>query len=106
MNRRNRLAQFAGRASTSLHCYLVFKEKGETQTEEAVVTDIHLNELEIIVPRYGFDGTIPHLTEEEGAVSTIINGETVALYDRIQVEFTVALEKFMKTINFKFIRKL
>ncbi len=28
MNRRNRLAKYASRASTNLHCYLVFKDKG------------------------------------------------------------------------------
>jgi hypothetical protein len=83
----------------------VFRDKGP-QRETAVITDIFENEIEIVVPRYGFEGTIPHETVEEGAVSTVINDTEVHLYDHIEVEFTVSLEKYVKTINFTFIRKL
>ena len=56
MNRKHRMAQFASRASSTFHNYLLFK--GKTTIEEAVIMQISADGMYAIVPRYGVEGLV------------------------------------------------
>uniref|UniRef100_A0A182KC56 Protein DIS3 homolog n=1 Tax=Anopheles christyi TaxID=43041 RepID=A0A182KC56_9DIPT len=56
LNYRNRMAQYAGRASVALHTHLFFRKRSED--EQAYILFIRKNALQILVPKYGFEGTI------------------------------------------------
>ncbi|XP_055617537.1 exosome complex exonuclease RRP44 [Toxorhynchites rutilus septentrionalis] len=56
LNYRNRMAQYAGRASVALHTHLFFRDK--TEDEEGYVLFVKKNALQVIIPKYGLEGTI------------------------------------------------
>uniref|UniRef100_A0A182JC98 Exosome complex exonuclease RRP44 n=1 Tax=Anopheles atroparvus TaxID=41427 RepID=A0A182JC98_ANOAO len=56
LNYRNRMAQYAGRASVALHTHLFFRNRAED--EQAYILFIRKNALQVLVPKYGFEGTI------------------------------------------------
>ncbi|CAD7093571.1 unnamed protein product [Hermetia illucens] len=56
LNYRNRMAQYAGRASVALNTHLFFR--GKTQEEEGYVLFVRKNALQILVPKFGLEGTI------------------------------------------------
>lgn len=56
LNYRNRMAQYAGRASVALHTHLFFR--GRVQDEEGYVLFVRKNALQILIPKYGLEGTL------------------------------------------------
>nr|CAD7598117.1 unnamed protein product [Timema genevievae] len=56
LNYRNRMAQYAGRASVALHTHLFFR--GRIQDEQGYVLYVRKNALQILIPKYGFEGTL------------------------------------------------
>lgn len=56
LNYRNRMAQYAGRASVALHTHLFFR--GRVQDEEGYVLYVKKNALQILIPKYGLEGTV------------------------------------------------
>ncbi|PSN31624.1 Exosome complex exonuclease RRP44 [Blattella germanica] len=56
LNYRNRMAQYAGRASVALHTHLFFREK--VQDEQGYVLFVRKNALQILIPKYGLEGTL------------------------------------------------
>ncbi|GAB0096732.1 RRP44 [Sergentomyia squamirostris] len=56
LNYRNRMAQYAGRASVALNTHLFFR--GKSQEEEGYVLLIRKNALQVIIPKFGLEGTI------------------------------------------------
>ncbi|XP_012277145.1 exosome complex exonuclease RRP44 [Orussus abietinus] len=56
LNYRNRMAQYAGRASVALNTHLFFKNK--VQTEEGYILFVRKNALQILIPKFGMEGTI------------------------------------------------
>lgn len=56
MNYRNRMAQYAGRASVSLNTHLFFR--GRTQEEDGYILFIRKNALQVLIPKFGLEGTI------------------------------------------------
>ena len=64
INRRHRAAQLAGRASVTLHTLLYFKE--HPTEEEAYILAIHAHKIDVMVPRFGIEGTI-HLVARRAA---------------------------------------
>nr|XP_018897817.1 PREDICTED: exosome complex exonuclease RRP44 [Bemisia tabaci] len=56
LNYRNRMAQYAGRASVALHTHLFFRNK--IQDEEGYVLFVRKNALQILIPKYGLEGTL------------------------------------------------
>ncbi|KAJ6635843.1 Exosome complex exonuclease RRP44 [Pseudolycoriella hygida] len=56
LNYRNRMAQYAGRASVALNTHLFFK--GRTQEEEGYVLFVRKNALQVLIPKFGLEGTI------------------------------------------------
>ncbi|XP_020278161.1 exosome complex exonuclease RRP44 [Pseudomyrmex gracilis] len=56
LNYRNRMAQYAGRASVALHTHLYFRDK--VQDEEGYILFVRKNALQILIPKYGLEGTL------------------------------------------------
>lgn len=61
LNFRNRMAQYAGRASVALNTHLFFRNK--TEEVEGYVLFVRKNALQILVPKYGLEGTLYLETE-------------------------------------------
>lgn len=56
LNYRNRMAQYAGRASVALNTHLFFKNR--TDDEDGYVLFVRKNALQVLVPKFGLEGTI------------------------------------------------
>ncbi|KAK7114496.1 exosome complex exonuclease RRP44-like [Littorina saxatilis] len=67
LNYRHKMAQYAGRASVNLHTQLFFKER--VQDEEGYVLFVRKNALQVLIPKYGLEGTLFLNAPEKGAAS-------------------------------------
>ncbi|KAF6200952.1 hypothetical protein GE061_005399 [Apolygus lucorum] len=56
LNYRKRMAQYAARASVMLHTHLFFRNK--TELEEGYILFVKKNALQILIPKYGLEGTV------------------------------------------------
>jgi exosome complex exonuclease DIS3/RRP44 len=56
MNYRHKMAQYAGRASVDLHTQLFFRNR--MVDEEAYVLSVKKNALQVLIPKYGLEGTL------------------------------------------------
>uniref|UniRef100_A0A336KCD1 Protein DIS3 homolog n=1 Tax=Culicoides sonorensis TaxID=179676 RepID=A0A336KCD1_CULSO len=56
LNYRNRMAQYAGRASVALNTHLFFKNR--TDDENGYILFVRKNALQVLVPKFGLEGTI------------------------------------------------
>ncbi|KAL8570447.1 exosome catalytic subunit dis3 [Nucella lapillus] len=75
LNYRHKMAQYAGRASVNLHTQLFFKNR--VQDEEGYVLFVRKNALQILIPKYGLEGTVfltPSAASDKG-------GATLFTYD-------------------------
>lgn len=66
LNYRNRMAQYAGRASVALNTHLFFR--GRTQQEAGYILFVRKNALQILIPKFGLEGTI-YLSGKNGAAA-------------------------------------
>jgi exosome complex exonuclease DIS3/RRP44 len=98
LNFRNRMSQFAQRASTNLHTYLVFKKTQGQRLEQAIVIDFLPSGLNLLLPRLGIEGVLEVVYEELGVSARLESGRLVQLYDLLEVRVTVSLENFRKSI--------
>ncbi|XP_055345726.1 exosome complex exonuclease RRP44-like [Paramacrobiotus metropolitanus] len=95
INYRHRMAQYAGRASVALHTQLFFRNR--LVDEEAYVLFIRKNAVQVLVPKYGMEGTVM-LTDKSGNVQFRYNAEgpsvtignvTLRTFDRVIVQISV-----------------
>jgi len=56
INYRHRMAQYAGRASVNLHTHIFFRDR--VKDEEGYVLFVRQNALQVLIPKYGLEGTI------------------------------------------------
>ncbi len=56
INYRHRMAQYAGRASVNLHTHIFFRDR--TRDETAYVLFVRQNALQVMIPKYGLEGTV------------------------------------------------
>jgi exoribonuclease R len=96
MNRRHRAAQYAQRASVSLHTLLYFKSRPSKET--AYVLSVSQEKIVVIVPRFGIEGTIQlppvvkaFLTRHVAAVPSATSS-TIAVTVHDAIKHTVAIE--------------
>ncbi|KAJ1531623.1 hypothetical protein ONE63_000295 [Megalurothrips usitatus] len=68
LNYRNRMAQYAGRASVNLHTHLFFRNR--VQDEEGYVLYVRKNALQVLIPKYGLEGTL-FLSPPKGKVAKV-----------------------------------
>lgn len=72
LNYRNKMAQYASRASVALNTHLFFREK--IQDEEGYILFVRKNALQILIPKYGLEGTL-YLNEKKESSAFTYNGE-------------------------------
>jgi exosome complex exonuclease DIS3/RRP44 len=73
LNYRNRMAQYAGRASVALNTHLFFRNR--TEEVEGYVLFVRKNALQILVPKYGLEGTIYLSGKNQENVKFVYNEE-------------------------------
>ncbi|KAK1124762.1 hypothetical protein K0M31_006122 [Melipona bicolor] len=73
MNYRHRMAQYAARASVALNTHLFFREK--IQDEEGYILFVRKNALQILVLKYGLEGTLYLNKDKNSDVTFTYNGE-------------------------------
>ncbi|KAG6799814.1 exosome complex exonuclease RRP44 [Apis mellifera caucasica] len=73
LNYRNRMAQYASRASIALNTHLFFREK--IQDEEGYILFVRKNALQVLIPKFGLEGTLYLNKNKESNVVFIYNGE-------------------------------
>lgn len=112
INVKNRMAQWAGRASADLHTFMYFNKQGK-QEAEAVVTRIRRSGMQVVIQRYGIEGVVPmpeedwDVNEEEQRV-TKKNDETVSVtvFRRVVVLIEADNESFRNRTRLSFVRIL
>ena len=62
INYRHRMAQYASRASVNLYTHIYFKDKRRDET--GYVLFIRQNALQVLIPKYGLEGTLFLRTKE------------------------------------------
>lgn len=78
LNYRNRMAQYAGRASVALNTHLFFRHK--TEEVDGYVLFVRKNALQILVPKYGLEGTIYLSGKNQESVKFIYNEEVSKIF--------------------------
>ncbi|XP_076167860.1 exosome complex exonuclease RRP44-like protein Dis3 [Ptiloglossa arizonensis] len=73
LNYRNRMAQYAARASVAFNIHLFFKEK--IQDEEGYILFVRKNALQILIPKYGLEGMLYLKDKKTLSVSFTYNDE-------------------------------
>lgn len=91
LNFRHKMAQYAARDSIDLHCQLFFQGNAATE-EEAFVLFVRKNALQVLIPKYGLEGTLFMDKQNESAVtfnqeepSLTVGDVTYRLFDRVTV---------------------
>ncbi|EEB10710.1 Exosome complex exonuclease RRP44, putative [Pediculus humanus corporis] len=75
LNYRNQMAQYAARASVALHTHLFFRDK--VQDEEGYILRVRKNALQILIPKYGLEGTLYVSGKKElDVIGFVYNDET------------------------------
>ncbi|XP_077277827.1 exosome complex exonuclease RRP44-like protein Dis3 [Temnothorax americanus] len=72
LNYRNRMAQYAGRASVALHTHIFFRNK--VQDEEGYILFVRKNALQVLIPKYGLEGTV-YLNSASSSVTFTYNSD-------------------------------
>lgn len=94
LNFRHKMAQYASRDSIDLHCQLFFQNKTITE-EEAFVLFVRKNALQVLIPKYGLEGTVFMDKHSSGFVfneeepSLTVGEVTYRLFDRVLVKINV-----------------
>lgn len=96
LNFRHRMAQYAGRASVGLHTQLFFKNK--VQDEQGYVLFVRKNALQVLIPKFGLEGTV-YLSEGKGKNSMFTFNEeestqsvgdiTLHVFDPVKVQISI-----------------
>eukprot|EP01027_Heterolobosea_sp_BB2_P014247 GEZU01020488.1.p1 GENE.GEZU01020488.1~~GEZU01020488.1.p1 ORF type:complete len:241 (-),score=96.54 GEZU01020488.1:165-806(-) len=102
INMRNRMAQFAGRASADLHTMIYFRNK--VAYEDAYIMRIMANSVSLFIPRYGIE-TIVYVCEKgdsngknpftfnDDDQSLSNNDIKLRVFDRVRVQIYVETNK-------------
>ncbi|XP_071174781.1 exosome complex exonuclease RRP44-like isoform X2 [Mytilus edulis] len=95
LNYRHKMAQYAGRASVNLHSHIFFKNRAVD--EEGYVLFIRKNALQILIPKYGLEGTL-YINKEKSGVTFTFNEEentqscgdvTLHVFDRVVIQISI-----------------
>lgn len=97
LNYRHKMAQYAGRASVNLHTHIFFKNR--TTNEEGYVLFVRQNALQVLIPKYGLEGTLylsdgktksnPLFTFDEQAGTQTSGNVTFRVFDQVIVELSI-----------------
>jgi len=96
MNYRHKMAQHAGRASVNLHTQIFFKNR--VCDEEGYVMFVRKNALQVLIPKYGLEGTVylSKKKESEGlfkfdeeALTQSFGDTTIHVFDKVIVQMSI-----------------
>ncbi|XP_060081285.1 exosome complex exonuclease RRP44-like [Ylistrum balloti] len=97
LNYRHKMAQYAGRASVNLHTHIFFKNR--ITNEEGYVLFVRQNALQVLIPKYGLEGTLylsdgksksdPRFTYNEEASTQTCGNVTFHVFDQVIVELSI-----------------
>ncbi|KAK0045183.1 exosome complex exonuclease RRP44 [Biomphalaria pfeifferi] len=97
LNYRHKMAQYAGRASVNLHTHLFFKTR--VQDEQGHVLILRKNALQILIPKYGLEGTVFLNDEGQKTSSLFVYDEemntqtagnvTIHVFDPVIVQLSI-----------------
>jgi len=109
INHRHRMAQFASRASAELYTLIFFCDKNVE--EDALITDVRSNAINVFVPKYGTEGRVslwketkeddtpntpnPYKFDEEKLTSEG-EGRTLKIFDKVRVRIFVHTSKLRR----------
>jgi len=110
INVRHRMAMWASQASAGLHTFMFFSKRGSV-TEEAVVIRIRKSGLQVMIQRYGIDGTVAlpaaewDVDEEEQQVTSRADPSVkIAVFGRIMVRVEADGSEFRNKTRLEFER--
>lgn len=75
LNYRHKMAQYAQRASVSLHTQLFFKDRG--CVDEGFVLFVRRNALQVLIPKYGLEGSVFFDSKAGEAAVTVVFDDSV-----------------------------
>jgi len=89
------MAQYAGRASVALHTQIFFKNR--VLDEQGYVLYVRKNGLQVLIPKYGLEGTVYLKEEQRGTLysfneeeSTLTFGSVVLhVFDPVTVQISI-----------------
>lgn len=96
LNFRHRMAQYAGRASVALHTQIFFKNR--VLDEEGYVLFVRKNALQILIPKYGLEGTVyldadksmkKAFVYDEEESSVTFGGVVLHVFDPVVVKISI-----------------
>jgi len=76
LNYRHKMSQYAQRSSVALHTHLFFRHK--VQDEDAYILFVRQNALQVLIPKYGLEGSI-YLKEKDSESSLCTYNPEVCL---------------------------
>merc|ERR1711920_333993 len=110
INVRHRMAQWASQASVGLHTFMFFSKKG-SQIEEAVVTRIRRSGMQVMIQRYGIDGSVAlheaewDVDEEEQQVTKRTDSSVkISVFDHVMVRVEADGSEFRNKTHLEFER--
>ena len=99
LNHRHKMAQYAARASVTLHTQIFFRDK--TPVEEGFVLFVHHNALQVLIPKYGLEGMLFFDVSSKDSAAKLsvvpndevpsleVQGTVFHLFDRLRVKVQV-----------------
>ena len=96
LNYRHKMSQYAQRSSVALHTHLFFRQK--VQDEDAYVLFVRQNALQVLIPKYGLEGSI-YLKEKDSDASPCTYNPEVSFYYSIFLLFFFSFF-YLFTIDF------
>merc|ERR1712173_30185 len=101
-NYRNRMSQYAQRASVQLNTLLFFKNKMIEQ--DAFVIIVKKSSINVLIPQYGLEGTISFDEIPEGEIDfnrelckvTLAGSVSLQVFDKVRVRISVDSSNIQK----------
>merc|ERR1712223_348562 len=92
INYRHRMAQYASRASVNLHTHIFFRNK--KTMEEGYILFIRQNAFQVLIPKYGLEGTLYIKTDsgfvfDEDIPSQTHGDVTLTLFQKLKVQLSL-----------------
>ncbi|XP_057366442.1 exosome complex exonuclease RRP44-like [Daphnia carinata] len=97
LNYRHKMSQYAQRSSVALHTHLFFRHR--VQDEDAYVLSVRQNALQVLIPKYGLEGSIylkekdddskPAFVYNPDEPSQTFGNITIRTFDRIVVQVSL-----------------
>lgn len=79
LNYRHKMSQYAQRSSVALHTHLFFKHR--VQDEDAYILSVRQNALQVLIPKYGLEGSIYLNNKADGGEESLKTSAPTFIYN-------------------------